>query len=109
MNLWAELGGPKLRWGRLGAFIRHLPLDAALNREVLADKHSWGLQEVLLERLLYVAQMDYWRNSDPKRRGPAPKPPVNPWAAEIGESQVDVIAAKKADLEARDRARRGVG
>lgn len=59
-------------------------------RAVHGDKHRWQLTEQLLDRLVFLAEVDLWRNSDPKKRGPAPQHGLNPWAAEH-------VAAKKAE------------
>lgn len=108
MDLWTDLGTPKLPWGRLLTFIRHLPPDAASARNDLGPKARWGISEQILARVAWLLEVQLWSNADPKKRGPAPKPIETPWTAEQQSEQTALIQARLADLAERDRARRGV-
>ncbi len=78
----AELGGPRLTWGRLRAFIEHLPegRESALRRSLDPDdKTAWSTGEHLLAYIADVLVIANWQRSDDGAKGrkkprPLPRP-----------------------------------
>ena len=80
LDLWAELEGPRLRWGRLVRLLRQLPADAALWRSLDAERATWTLDRHLLAGIFDLLALANWQRGGAKRKDrpkPFPRPGVS--------------------------------
>ena len=81
LDLWSELGGPRLPWCRLSGLLAALPADAATVRAQHGPEAAWGVSEQLLALAVDALHVANWQRADPKKAGKPPVKVPTPWSA----------------------------
>lgn len=93
LDLWAELTGPRLRWGRLRVLLGHLPRDAATVRAQAGEQALWGPAEQLLALAVDALHVANWQRSDPKKAGNTPPKRIpTPFTPKRGADRGELLA-----------------
>jgi hypothetical protein len=91
-----DLGTEALSWRDAYVILTEQPRTSAVARAAEPEAQPWGLAEALLATLVDLTRFDLWRNSDPKKRGPEPKPIPRP-GVESKKATVTKIAVTGTD------------
>ena len=103
-----DLGTPDLSWRDLLVIVTQQPRTSALARVLEPAAHSWGLPEQLLAGVYDLLKYDMWRNSDPKKRGPEPRPLMRPGISAPVVDKLPSTPVTKADFDKLMRERLGL-
>ena len=74
MDLWADLGTPRLPWRRFRVFLTQLPPESAYIRSLVGGEAAIPLASQIAAMAVDALHLGIWLQLAPKTRGPQPKP-----------------------------------
>jgi hypothetical protein len=103
-----DIGTPGLSWRDLLVIVTQQPRTSALARVLEPAAHAWGLPEQLLAGIYDLLKYDLWRNSDPKKRGPEPRPLMRPGITPPTVDKIPSTSLTRADFDRLMKERQGL-